>query len=72
MKIREKILEQSIKRLNIPDNTIKILEDNNIFYLGDLCKKTKTQLKNINLNQNEIDYIQIKLQLEGLNLRGGL
>ncbi|MBQ2917125.1 MAG: hypothetical protein IJE59_02990 [Clostridia bacterium] len=72
MKVKDKILEQSIKRLNISDNTIKILERNKIMILEDLCKKTKTDLKEIELSQKEIDMVQIQLQLEGLNLRGGL
>lgn len=72
MKVRDKILEQSIKNLNIKDNIIKILESNEIIILQDLCQKTKTDLKRLKLSQDEIDNIQIQLQLEGLNLRGGL
>lgn len=54
---KNKILEQSIKRLSISDKIIKILESNKIIVLEDLCKKTKTDLKKINLSQNEIDEI---------------
>lgn len=70
--MREKILKQSINRLNISDNTILILKENKINIISELCKKSKTDLKKIGLQQDEINKIQIELQLLGLNIRGGL
>lgn len=69
---KDKILEQSIQRLNISDEVIKRLEENRVININELCNKTKKELKEMELNQNEIDNIQIKLQEEGLNLRGSL
>lgn len=72
MRKEDKLSGQSINRLNISSKIIKKLENNNIITLYELCSKTKTDLKKSNLTQDEINDIQIKLQLEGLNLRGGL
>lgn len=69
MKIEEKLAKQSINRLNISDNVIRILKANNINTLKDLCEKSKTYLKNIDLNQNDISTINIELQLLGLGLK---
>lgn len=70
--MREKILKQSINRLNINDNTILILKENKINLISELCKRSKTDFKKIGLQQDEINKIQIELQLLGLNIRGGL
>lgn len=68
----EKIKEQRIQRLDISEHTIEILNANNVTIIGELCRKSKTDLKKINLVQNEIDKIEIELQLLGLNLRNGI
>lgn len=70
--MEEKILKQSIDRLDITDNATQILKNNNVKNIGQLCKKSKTDLKNIQLVQNEISKIEIELQLLGLNLRNSL
>ena len=69
MKIEEKLAKQSINRLNISDKVIGILKANNINNLSDLCEKSKTYLKKIDLTQNDINTINIELQLIGLGLR---
>jgi len=68
----EKLLKQDINRLNLNDNAVDILKQNEIISIGQLCKKTKSNLKNINLTQNEINKIEIELQLLGLNLKNNL
>ena len=71
--MNEKLNKQSIIRLDIPDKIINILQSDNIMTLGELCKKSKKELKNnFNLNQNEIIKINTELQLLGLNLRNSL
>ena len=69
MKIEEKLAKQIINRLNISDNVIRILKANNINTLKDLCEKSKTYFKKIDLNQNDINAINIELQLLGLRLK---
>lgn len=68
----DKILKQSIDRLDIRDKTLSILKENRINIIADLCKKSKTDLKKLDIVQAEINKIQIELQLLGLNIKGGL
>lgn len=68
----DKILKQSIDRLDISDKTLSILKENKINIIADLCKNSKTDLKKLDIVQAEINKIQIELQLLGLNIKGGL
>ena len=68
----EKLQKQSIDRLDITDNAIEILKDSKIDTIGKLCKKSKSDLKKLNLTQNEINKTDIELQLLGLNIRNSL
>lgn len=70
--IDEKLLEQSINRIEISDNTTEILNKNKIITLEDLCNKTKTDLKKLEINQGEINKMDIELQLLGLKLKNSL
>ena len=70
--MEEKISKQSIERLDISDNVIKNLKANKITTIGQLCKKSKTDLKKIDIAQFEVNKIDIELQLLGLNLKGAL
>lgn len=70
--MKEKINQQSIERLYISDRAIKIMNENNINTIGQLCKKSKSDLKKIEVLPNEINKIDIELQLLGLSLRGSL
>lgn len=72
MRLEEKYINQNVERLDIPVSEINILKDNNIKTLGNLCKYSKTDLKEFNILPNNINKIQIELQLLGLNLRGGI
>ena len=70
--MEEKLRTQSINRLNIKDNILKVLEDNDIHTLGTLCGKSKTYLKKLDLTQSQINKVEIELQLMGLNFKNSL
>lgn len=72
IKIDEKLLNQSINRIEISDNATEILNRNKITTLEDLCNKTKTDLKKLEINQGEINKMDIELQLLGLKLKNSL
>lgn len=65
-------IKQSITILNIPSTTLNILDSNKIKTLDELSNKTKSDLKSLNLNQQEIKKVAIELQLQGLNLKNNL
>lgn len=66
--MNEKILKQSIDRLDIPCQTIELLKENKIVNISQICNKTKTELKDLGILNKEIKQIEVQLQLEGLNL----
>jgi len=70
--IDEKLLGQSISRIEISDKTTETLNRNKITTLEDLCNKTKTDLKKLEINQGEINKMDIELQLLGLKLKNSL
>lgn len=72
MTINEKYDEQSIRRLDIKDEILNKLEDKKINTLGKLCRRSKSDLKKVDLNQKEIEKVEIELQLMGLNLKNSL
>lgn len=72
LNIDEKLLGQSISRIEISDNATEILNRNKIITLEDLCNKTKTDLKKLEINQGEINKMDIELQLLGLRLKNSL
>ena len=70
--MEEKISKQNIDRLNISDNSIKILKNNKIITIGQLCKKSKNDLRKLDILQFDIKKIETELQLLGLNLKNSL
>lgn len=64
--------EQKVESLNISNSTVGILKENKLTKIGQLCKRTRTDLKKIGLSNNEINKIDIELQLIGVNLKGAL
>lgn len=72
MESREKILSQSINRLDIADSIIIKLTQNGIDTLGELCKRSKKDLNKIGIQQYEAKLVDIELQLMGLSLKGSL
>ena len=70
--MEDKILKQNISRLGISDNALDILKNKNIVMIEQLCKKSKTELKDMELSQSDIRKIEIELQLLGYNLKNSL
>lgn len=70
--MEDKLNNQSINRLDIGDNAIKILNDNKIITIGQLCKNSKSDLKKSKIEQSDIKKIETELQLLGLNLKNSL
>lgn len=70
--MEDKLNNQSINRLDIGDNAIKILNDNKIITIGQLCKNSKSDLKKLKIEQSDIKKIETELQLLGLNLKNSL
>ena len=64
------ILDKDIEILKLNLDIIKILKKNKIIKVKQLANKTKTKLKDIGLLGYQISEIEIKLQLEGLDLKG--
>lgn len=64
------ILDENIDVLNLNIDIVKILRKNKVIKVKQLANKTKTKLKDIGLLGYQISEIEIKLQLEGLDLKG--
>lgn len=71
-KVENEILKDNIQKIRLDKNMTKILYERNIKTLGDLCNQSKTDLRKINLQGSQIRDIEIKLQLNGLNLRNNV
>ena len=69
LKMKEKIINENIDRLNISCKLIELLKQNKITKISQLCNKTKTNLRDINLTNTEISQVEIELQLLGLDLK---
>ena len=65
----EPITKQSIEKLEISNSAIEILKRNKVKNISQLCKKTKTELKEMCIIQKDIRDIEISLQLVGLDLK---
>ena len=64
------ILDKDIEILKLNLDIVKILKKKKIIKVKQLANKTKTKLKDIGLLGYQISEIEIKLQLEGLDLKG--
>lgn len=67
--MKSNLLKEDVSILSLKENIILKLEENNINKIGDLCAMTKADLRNINFEQNDISNIEIKLQLNGLDIK---
>ena len=65
-----KVLEKNIDILKLSKETVNILKENNIITIESLANQSKTNLKDIGLLGYQISEIEVKLQLEGLDLNG--
>lgn len=61
-------LKKDIKILDLDRESLTILKDNRINLIEDLWLLTKKDLKMFGINDKDIKYISIKLQLLGLDL----
>lgn len=69
--MEEKYSKQSIDRfLFVKEEMLAKLKQDNVKTLGQLSKKTRTDLKNYGFESSEINKIDIELQLLGLSLKG--
>ena len=64
------LLEKDIDILKLNNETVKVLKKHRITKIENLANKSKTELKNIGLMGYQISEIELKLQLEGLDLNG--
>ena len=67
--MKSNLLKEDLSILNLNDDVMQRLEDNNIMKVEDLCSMTKADLRNINFEQSDISTIEIKLQLNGLDIK---
>lgn len=67
--VNDKILKQNIDRLDISCEILELLKEEKIITIEQLCSKTKTNLKELGLKQEQIKDIEKGLQLEGFNLK---
>ena len=65
-----KILENDINELKLNSKIYSKLIDNNIDTIGKLCNYTRGDLRNLDFVQSDIQSIVIKLQLNGLDIKG--
>ena len=72
MNLSEKYKEQNIDRLDVNYGIIEDLKNHEIRTIGDLCQKSKTELKEMDLPTNDVNKIHVELQLLGLKLKGAL
>lgn len=66
----KEILEKDINILKLNNEIVDVLQKNKITKIESLENKSKTELKNLGLMGYQISEIELKLQLEGLDLNG--
>lgn len=64
------VLEKNIDILKLNNETVTILKKHRITKIESLANKSKTDLKKLGLMGYQISEIELKLQLEGLDLNG--
>ena len=64
--------DKKIQDLSISDTIKSILADNKIKTIKQICKKSKADLKEFGLTNNEINQINVQLQLIGFKLKDSL
>ena len=64
------ILEDNIDVLKLNPDLAEVLKKKRIIKVKQLANQTKTKLKDIGLLGYQISEIEVKLQLEGLDLKG--
>lgn len=64
-----KYVKQCIDRLDVSQEALDILKNNNIKTIEQLCNKSKSDLKKLDILSNHINKIDVELQLLGLGLK---
>lgn len=64
------VLEKDIDILKLNNETVTTLKKHRITKIESLANKSKTDLKKLGLMGYQISEIELKLQLEGLDLNG--
>lgn len=64
------VLEKNIDILKLNNETVTILKKHRITKIESLANKSKTDLKKLGLMGYQISEIELKLQLESLDLNG--
>lgn len=64
------ILEDNIDVLKLNADIVEVLKKKKIIQVKQLANLSKTKLKDIGLLGYQISEIEVKLQLEGLDLKG--
>lgn len=64
------ILEDNIDVLKLNADIVEVLKKEKIIQVKQLANQSKTKLKDIGLLGYQISEIEVKLQLEGLDLKG--
>ena len=62
-------LQNDITTLNLDKKIIKLLKDNNVNTVYELCKFSRMELSEIGIQNSQITDITIALQLLGLDLK---
>ena len=65
-------IEDNVEKLELTEKIEKFLKDNNIYTIGEVVNRTKTDFKKLGLVQNDILDIEIKAELQGFKLKGSL
>ena len=65
---KEKYLIEKINILDLPEKMITKLEKNSLYFVEDIWKLRRVDLKNMNFFNEEINKIIIQLQLKGLDV----
>lgn len=62
-------LQNDITTLNLDKKIIKLLKDNNVNTIYELCKFSRMELSELGMQNSQITDITIALQLLGLDLK---
>ncbi len=63
-----KYLENPIDTLKVDESILDILLNNNVFKIKDLWELNRANLKDMDLTDNQIKLISIKMQLLGIDI----
>ena len=62
-------LNEAVERLGLYTNITKELKSKKILKVGQLCKMKKSELSKLGFTTETIEQIEIKLQLQGLDIK---